>query len=82
MPYATENHQEYNAKVLVNVGAARIILEKDLNEEILSSQIEELIKDKERLKEMGQNARKIETKDVEKKIYQEIKNLMTCRIRS
>ena len=30
-PFATENHQEYNAKVLANVGAAKIILDKDLN---------------------------------------------------
>ena len=27
-PFATENHQEYNAKVLENVGAAKIILDK------------------------------------------------------
>ena len=30
-PYATENHQEYNAKVLANIGAAKIILDKDFN---------------------------------------------------
>lgn len=30
-PFATENHQEYNAKVLEKVGAAKIILDKELN---------------------------------------------------
>ena len=73
LPYATENHQEYNAKVLVNVGAARIILDKDLDEPTLSNQIQEIIQDKEKMIMMGKNARNIETKNVEEKIYQEIK---------
>ena len=37
-PYATENHQEYNAKVLANAGAAKIILEKNLTAVILKKQ--------------------------------------------
>ena len=44
-PFATENHQEYNAKVLENVNAARIILDKDLNYSKLNDTINEIIKD-------------------------------------
>ena len=52
-PFATENHQEYNAKVLKNVGAAKIILDKNLTAEELNSTISNLMKDKKALKEMG-----------------------------
>ena len=40
-PFAAENHQEFNAQALVKVGAARMILNKDLTSEILSAQIAE-----------------------------------------
>ena len=72
-PYATENHQEYNAKVLENVGAAKIILNKDLNSEILGSTINEIVKDKNLIERMGKNANKVAMKNVEDKIYEEIK---------
>ena len=72
-PYATENHQEYNAKVLEKAGAARIILDKDLNSEILSNTIERIITDENKLTEMGNKAVKVAFKNVEEKIYKEIK---------
>jgi UDP-N-acetylglucosamine--N-acetylmuramyl-(pentapeptide) pyrophosphoryl-undecaprenol N-acetylglucosamine transferase len=75
-PFATENHQEYNARVLVNAGAAKLILDKDLNADSLSNALNEMLKDKNKLLEMGQNAEKVAIKDVEEKIYAEIKKLM------
>ena len=75
-PFATENHQEYNAKVLKNVGAAEIILDKDLNKETLTQVLEKMLKDKEHLIKMGKNAEKIAIKDVEDRIYQEVKKLV------
>lgn len=72
-PYATENHQEYNAEVLEKAGAARIILDKDLNSEILSNTIERIITDENKLTEMGNKAVKVAFKNVEEKIYKEIK---------
>ena len=52
-PFATENHQEYNAKVLEKAGAARIILDKDLNAQSLSNTIEEMLKDKNKLEQLS-----------------------------
>ena len=52
-PYAAENHQEFNASELVKVGAAKMILNKDLNAEILSAQILELLKNPDELKKMS-----------------------------
>lgn len=72
-PFATENHQEYNAKVLEKVGAAKIILDKNLNEEILHKEIENIISSKEVIQKMGEKANLCATKRVESKIYQEIK---------
>ena len=74
-PYATENHQEYNARVLSDVGAAKIILDKNLNSKILNDTICNIIKDKATLKKMGIKAETVEIKNVEEKIYKEIKKL-------
>lgn len=52
-PFAAENHQEFNAKALTQVGAARMILNKDLTSEILSAQIDELLKNPDELKKMS-----------------------------
>lgn len=75
-PFATENHQEYNARVLVNEGAAKLILDKDLNANILSDTLNEMINDKNKLLEMGKNAEKVAINNVEDKIYDEIKKLV------
>ena len=71
-PYATENHQEYNAKVLANAGAAKIILDKNLKPNELNSAINDIIMDKTKLEQMSQNAAKISIKDVDERIYREI----------
>lgn len=77
LPNVSNNHQLYNAKVLENVGAAKIILNDELkNAQILNSTIEDIILDKNNIKEMGEKALQLSTKDVENKIYEEIKKLI------
>ena len=75
-PYATENHQEYNAKVLADVGAAKIILDKNLNSNILNETLHEIIKDRENMEKMSIKAETVEIKNVEENIYKEIKKLI------
>ena len=75
-PYATENHQEFNARVLESRDAAKIILDKDLNCDILDKTIRSIINDKNKLQQMSNNAKKIARFDVEKKIYREIKEIL------
>ena len=75
-PFATENHQEYNARVLADVGAAKIILDKDLNAKTLSNTLNEMLKDKNALLKMEQNANKVAINDAKEKIYEEIKKLV------
>ena len=73
-PFAAENHQEYNARVLEKNKAAEVILDKNLTAEILNATITKLAKDRSALESMGANAHKLSTENVEDKIYNEIKN--------
>ena len=52
-PYAAENHQEFNARSLVEAGAARMILNKDLTAELLQKNLDELLASPEKLKSMA-----------------------------
>lgn len=78
-PFAAENHQEYNARVLEKIGAAKIILDKDLNVQILNNQINSIVANASTLKSMGENAGKIKIENVEDKIYSEIKESLNGR---
>lgn len=75
-PFAAENHQEYNARVLEKKGIAKVILDKDLNEQTLNEMINSLVSDKQKLIEMGQKARAYSIDNVEDRIYVEIKEIV------
>lgn len=75
LPYAAENHQYYNAKVLENINAAKIIEQKDLNYTFLDKNINELLKD-ENLEKMSKNLKNKINLDTDKKIYDVIKNVI------
>lgn len=74
-PYAAENHQEYNARVLEKCGAAKVILNKDLTAEVLHDNILNLISNKDKLIQMGKKANKLAINNVEDNIYKEITNI-------
>ena len=76
LPSMSANRQEDNARVLEKLGAAKIILNNELNSEILSKEIDSIIKDEDLLFEMGENAGKIAPSNVEEKIYNEILNVL------
>ena len=78
-PFATENHQEYNARVLADVGAAKIILDKDLNDTKLNSEISEILENGDLKKEMSRKALEKAIPNVEDKIYNEIKTEIQAR---
>ena len=58
-PYASENHQEYNARALVEAGAAKMILNKDLTGETLGEMLRELFAEPGRLNMMAEASRKM-----------------------
>ena len=75
-PFATENHQEYNAKVLADTGAAKIILDKDLNKDILNKEILEILNNKDMQEQMSKKALEKAIPNVEDRIYDEIKKIL------
>lgn len=79
LPNVSHNHQLYNAKVLENVGAAKIILNDELTNEKLNSYIKEIVLNKNKEIEMCVNALKVSTTDAEDKIYKEIEKLIIKR---
>ena len=76
LPNVSHNHQLYNAKVLENIGAAKIILNDELEAKKLSEEIEDIILNKNKLEEMSKKALEKSTTNVEEKIYEEIKKLV------
>ena len=75
LPNVSGDHQMYNAKVLANKNAAIIIKNDELNTVDLNTKIKEIVLNKNKKEEKGKNTFKVSTKNVEEKIWQEIKEL-------
>lgn len=58
-PYAAENHQEKNARILEEAGAARMVLETDLSGVTLALGVAELLKDRQRWKAMAEASKSL-----------------------
>lgn len=56
-PYAVGDHQRLNAQVLVDAGAAEMILEQDITGEKLARVVEELCHDRSHIKKMEEKSR-------------------------
>jgi UDP-N-acetylglucosamine--N-acetylmuramyl-(pentapeptide) pyrophosphoryl-undecaprenol N-acetylglucosamine transferase len=56
-PYAAHNHQEVNARNLVERGAAALILDRELNGERLAKEVAHLLADRQTLRRMSAHSR-------------------------
>ena len=63
LPTAADDHQRKNAEALERAGAAKVLLQRDMNGETLAAAIKDLIGKPETLREMSENARKLGRKD-------------------
>lgn len=72
LPSVGANRQEDNALVLKKIGAAKMILNSEVNGNNLFEEINDIIYNKSELEEMGKIANKIAPNNVEEKIYNEI----------
>ena len=75
LPSSSANRQEENARVFEKAGAAKVILNNELNENNLNEEINNIIKDKEKLIKMAETSKTMAIYDVEDRIYNEIKKL-------
>ena len=71
-PYAAYNHQEMNARSLVNKGASRMILTKDLPAGVLGDTILELYTHRQELETMGTRARALARPEAGRVIVDEL----------
>ena len=76
LPNVSQDHQLYNAKVLENVGAAKIILNNELTQDNLENEIEEIIKNPQLMHKMEEKAFSKSVNNVQDKIYEEIKKIV------
>lgn len=75
-PFATADHQRYNAEVLQKEGAAQIILQRDLTGEILAKKLSSVLSDEERLKGMGKQSKKMGKPDATSLLVDEMEKLL------
>ncbi len=68
-PHATDNHQEHNARALVDVGAARLMIESELDGTHLAAQVGELLADREGLAAMRKAMHGAARPDAAREIY-------------
>lgn len=72
LPQAAQDHQKENAYAFATTGATDVIEERNLSPHLLQSEIERLLADKEKLRIMGEAARKFAKPDAAEKIAREI----------
>ena len=70
--YTAENHQEYNARSIVDRGAGICILEKELNGEVLTESLFSILSDSDKRSSMEKNSYSIGKRDAVDKIYEVI----------
>ena len=69
-PYAAENHQEFNARVLEEQGAAEVIRDAELTGERLIAAIEDLVNNRAKLQAMADASRRLGRPQAAKAIAQ------------
>jgi UDP-N-acetylglucosamine--N-acetylmuramyl-(pentapeptide) pyrophosphoryl-undecaprenol N-acetylglucosamine transferase len=67
-PFAANRHQETNAQVLVEAGAAELILQEHLTGKVLADRLARLMEDRAALERMGQAAKRVSKPDAAQKI--------------
>jgi len=78
-PYATDNHQEHNAKFLVQKGAAIMIKESDLSIKKLTKTIIEFIENRDKLKNMAKNYQTFKITDATQRLIDTIEKVVASR---
>ncbi|NTW72185.1 MAG: undecaprenyldiphospho-muramoylpentapeptide beta-N-acetylglucosaminyltransferase [Eubacteriaceae bacterium] len=77
-PFATDNHQEYNARTITENGGGMLILDKALKDDpkLLTRTVDMLISSPDRLAEMSTKAKETAVLNSDVIIYEKIKELL------
>jgi len=76
LPHAAERHQDYNAKLMEEAGAALIINQNELSSGLLEETVFELLFDQWKLKEMSEAAKSLAYNDSALKIVKSLLSIM------
>ena len=79
-PNVTANHQEKNARLLSDQGGAVLMLEPVCSGDRLYEKVEEMLSDKDGLRQMSRTLSKLAVSDANERIYRVLKEL--CRERA
>ena len=75
-PIVTGNHQFHNANVLGKAGAAVVIEQKDVTNEIMIDKIKDLYENRDKLADMSVKAKSLDVSDTNDRIFAVVKELM------
>lgn len=75
-PYVTNNHQEANARSLVDQGAASMILEKELNAQTMLAEIDHILLDSHKKEAMATSAKKMGITDASSRLTSMIHEML------
>lgn len=75
-PQAADDHQRKNAEVLADAGAATVLLERDLTPERLQDTVMLMLRDREGLTRMSEQARKLAHPDATRRIAAMVREIM------
>lgn len=79
-PYAAENHQYKNAKVLADGGAAILIEDSELTEDKIESAITKILYEKDTARKMADNIRKFSMPEANEQIYKKLMEIIKNRV--
>jgi len=78
-PFATADHQRHNAEALQKKGAATVILQKDLDEEVLAEKIGSLLSDETELKQMTEKSERMGRPEATLLLVDEMEGLLKMK---
>ncbi|MCM2678779.1 undecaprenyldiphospho-muramoylpentapeptide beta-N-acetylglucosaminyltransferase [Echinimonas agarilytica] len=79
LPHAVDDHQTANAKVLQNADAGLILPQRELTSERLATEIQNMMKEPERLRHMAANARRVAITDAAERVASVCQDLVQHR---
>lgn len=75
-PYAADNHQEFNARALVDAGAAQMVVERDLSGAELAGRLDRLVENPAMLADMAARSKMLGRPEAAKFIADDCYNLL------
>jgi UDP-N-acetylglucosamine--N-acetylmuramyl-(pentapeptide) pyrophosphoryl-undecaprenol N-acetylglucosamine transferase len=75
-PYATNNHQEHNARIIEAANAGEVILDNEISGERLAKSITKAMDEPENLQKMEDNSYQLGSRDATEKVRKICEDLM------